>query len=53
MNKYELPNGTIQTVTSQNEDIWFGLRVSHTRYLQAFVLRAKILLRAALTTLYT
>jgi hypothetical protein len=24
-----LPNGTIQTVTSQNEDLWFGLRVSH------------------------
>jgi FAD/FMN-containing dehydrogenase len=25
-----LPNGTIQTVTSKNEDLWFGLRVSHT-----------------------
>ncbi len=23
-----LPNGTIITVTSQNEDLWFGLRVS-------------------------
>ena len=24
-----LPNGTIETVTSKNEDLWFGLRVSH------------------------
>ena len=23
-----LPNGTIKTVTSQDEDLWFGLRVS-------------------------
>jgi FAD/FMN-containing dehydrogenase len=28
-----LPNGTITTVTSKNDDLWFGLRVStRTRY---------------------
>ena len=28
-----LPNGTIQYVTSKDEDLWFGLRVSYqTQY---------------------
>ncbi|KAI0268935.1 hypothetical protein BGY98DRAFT_1091459 [Russula aff. rugulosa BPL654] len=37
MNKYELPNGTIQTVTSQNEDIWFGLRGGFNNFFQGEV----------------
>jgi hypothetical protein len=47
-----LPNGTIQTVTSQNEDLWFALRVSDTITLMRSVLHAELIRREALTTLY-
>lgn len=47
-----LPNGTIQTVTSQNEDLWFALRVSNTITRMRSVLHAELILREALTTLY-
>ncbi|KAF8495559.1 FAD-binding domain-containing protein [Russula emetica] len=37
-----LPNGTIQTVTSQNEDLWFGLRGGFNNFgiVTKFVLQA-------------
>jgi hypothetical protein len=47
-----LPNGTIQTVTSQNEDLWFALRVSNTITDMLFVLHTELILREVLITLY-
>jgi FAD/FMN-containing dehydrogenase len=47
-----LPDGTIRTVTAQDEDLWFGLRVCHIVIPFLSKLRAKFSIRVASTTLY-
>jgi len=37
-----LPNGTITNVTSKDEDLWFGLRVSREARYRLFSLSAAI-----------
>ena len=37
-----LPNGTITSVTSKDEDLWFGLRVSREARYRLFSLNAAI-----------
>jgi hypothetical protein len=46
-----LPDGTIQIVTSKNEDLWFALRVGNTNIHMPPVLHAELTLREGLTTL--